>query len=152
MIPVEWSGGGQIGFGVPALERLMHANTWQSIGLGRREAPWQVRALGAELSPLFAAADTRTQSGDNRGPVEQGANPTWTCPAMRLLQQHLEQPPGEEAPDRWEDFPALVQGGLPRPEGRLAKRVWPEVFALGGLLTTLRQPRLNLSPADQETI
>ncbi|WP_144428134.1 hypothetical protein [Azospirillum thiophilum] len=134
MIPVEWSGGGEVGFGVPALERLMHADAWQSIWLGRREALWQIRALGAEPLPLFAAADARAQSGDNRGPVERGTNPTWTCPAMWLLQQHLEQPPGDEAPDRWEDFPP-----------------WSRA-ALAGLLTALRQPRLDLSPADQETI
>ncbi|WP_407825927.1 OB-fold nucleic acid binding domain-containing protein [Azospirillum argentinense] len=84
MITVEWSGGGQVGFGVPALERLMHADAWQSVGLGRRETLWQIRALGAKPLPLFAAADARALPGDNRGPVERGNEPDVDLLAMRL--------------------------------------------------------------------
>ena len=40
-----------------ALERLADADAFGSIGLSRREALWQVRALAGEPLPLFAAAD-----------------------------------------------------------------------------------------------
>ncbi|MPY70503.1 MAG: DNA polymerase III subunit alpha [Alphaproteobacteria bacterium] len=39
-----------------ALERLARADTFGSVGMGRRDALWAVRALGAPLLPLFAAA------------------------------------------------------------------------------------------------
>ena len=76
--------------GVPAVERLGHADAWQSVGLGRREALWQIRALGAEPLPLFAAADKRAQPGDNRGPVERGSEPDVDLPAMRLGESVVE--------------------------------------------------------------
>ncbi|KAA0589949.1 hypothetical protein HUE56_15160 [Azospirillum oryzae] len=105
------------------------------------------QAVAPRASPVFRPAIPPVEIDD----ALRGLRLDDARSATRLLQQHLEHPPGDEAPDRWDDFLALVQGGLPRPEGRPAKRVWPEVF-LGGLLTTLRQPRLDLSPADQETI
>ena len=45
--------------GVPltALERLAEADAFGSLGLSRRQARWEVRALGGEPLPLFAAAD-----------------------------------------------------------------------------------------------
>lgn len=72
--------------------------------------------------------------------------------AARLLQPHLELPPGGDTLDRWDDFLALVKGGLPHPEDRPAKRVWSEVFAFGGLLTALWETRLDLSAVGLETI
>jgi error-prone DNA polymerase len=38
-----------------ALERLARADAFGSLGLGRRAALWEARALGAKLLPLFAA-------------------------------------------------------------------------------------------------
>ncbi len=40
-----------------ALERLAEADAFRSIGLDRRGALWQVRALAGAVLPLFAAAD-----------------------------------------------------------------------------------------------
>ena len=50
--------------GVPiaALERLAEADAFGSLGLTRRQALWDVRALGGEPLPLFAAADERRGS------------------------------------------------------------------------------------------
>src|SRR5215210_2589675 len=45
-----------------ALERLAEADAFGSLGLGRRQALWEVRALGGEPLPLFAAADARRGS------------------------------------------------------------------------------------------
>ncbi|WP_207461262.1 error-prone DNA polymerase [Azospirillum sp. SYSU D00513] len=70
--------------GVAALERLANADAWLSIGLGRREALWQIRALGAAPLPLFAVADARRLPGDNRGPVERGDEPDVMLPSVRL--------------------------------------------------------------------
>jgi len=46
--------------GVPqaALERLAEADAFRGMGLDRRGALWQVRALNGTVLPLFAAADT----------------------------------------------------------------------------------------------
>ncbi len=46
--------------GVPpsALERLAEADAFRGMGLDRRQALWQVRALADTVLPLFAAADT----------------------------------------------------------------------------------------------
>ena len=41
----------------PVLERLARADAYRSLGLNRREALWEVRALGPEPLPLFAADD-----------------------------------------------------------------------------------------------
>ncbi|AWK85458.1 error-prone DNA polymerase [Azospirillum thermophilum] len=76
--------------GPAALERLAQADGWQSIGLGRREALWQVRALGAEPLPLFAVADARLLPGDNRGPVEHADEPAVILPAMPLGESVVE--------------------------------------------------------------
>jgi error-prone DNA polymerase len=47
--------------GVPAaaLEKLADADAFRGFGLDRRQALWEVRALGAAPLPLFAAADAR---------------------------------------------------------------------------------------------
>jgi len=47
--------------GVPAaaLEKLADADAFRGLRLGRRQALWEVRALGAAPLPLFAAADAR---------------------------------------------------------------------------------------------
>jgi error-prone DNA polymerase len=45
------------GVPVAALERLAEADAFGSLGLSRRQALWEVRALGGEPLPLFAAAD-----------------------------------------------------------------------------------------------
>jgi len=47
--------------GVPAasLEKLADADAFAAFGVDRRQALWQVRALGAAPLPLFAAADAR---------------------------------------------------------------------------------------------
>ena len=42
-----------------ALERLAEADAFRSMGLNRRQALWQVRALAGTVLPLFAAADAR---------------------------------------------------------------------------------------------
>ena len=50
------------GVPVAALERLAEADAFGSLGLRRRQALWDVRALGGEPLPLFAAADQRAGS------------------------------------------------------------------------------------------
>src|SRR5215217_9786153 len=50
------------GVPVAALERLAEADAFGSLGLTRRQALWDVRALGGEPLPLFAAADERRGS------------------------------------------------------------------------------------------
>src|SRR5207253_8936727 len=46
----------RLGVGRPLLARLAAADVFASLGLSRREALWQVLALGEEL-PLFAGLD-----------------------------------------------------------------------------------------------
>jgi error-prone DNA polymerase len=64
-------------FGVPVsgLEKLAAADCFRSLGLDRRAALWEVKALAkSKALPLFAFADTR----------EQGAEPSVTLPGMAL--------------------------------------------------------------------
>ena len=57
------------------LERLAAADTFRSVGLDRRQALWEVKALGApEPLPLFAWSDTR----------EMGEEPAVELPLMPL--------------------------------------------------------------------
>ena len=56
------------GVPVAALERLAEADAYGSLGLGRREALWAIRALRDEPLPLFAAADSREGLHRPEGP------------------------------------------------------------------------------------
>jgi error-prone DNA polymerase len=47
------------GVSAASLEKLADADAFGSLGVNRRQALWQVRALGAAPLPLFAAADAR---------------------------------------------------------------------------------------------
>ncbi len=63
------------GIPVPALEKLAAADAFRSLGLDRRAALWEVKALTkAKALPLFAFADTR----------EQGSEAPVTLPEMPL--------------------------------------------------------------------
>ena len=60
------------GFGVPvpALEKLAAADCFRSLGLDRRAALWEVKALAkAKPLPLFAFADTRDQGPEAPVPL-----------------------------------------------------------------------------------
>jgi error-prone DNA polymerase len=57
------------GVPVPALERLADADAFGSLGLSRREAIWQVRALAVEPLPLFLAADQDKTSPEITEPL-----------------------------------------------------------------------------------
>jgi len=60
-----------LGIPVPALEKLAAADAFRSLGLDRRAALWEVKALArARALPLFAFADTRPE-----GPEAQVALP-----------------------------------------------------------------------------
>ena len=55
------------GFGVPVagLEKLAAADCFRSLGLDRRAALWEVKALAkSKALPLFAFADTREQGDE----------------------------------------------------------------------------------------
>jgi error-prone DNA polymerase len=61
------------------LEKLASADAFRSLGLDRRQALWEVKALGsAEPLPLFSWSETR----------EAGLEPQVTLPAM-LLSEHV---------------------------------------------------------------
>ncbi|WP_414832087.1 error-prone DNA polymerase [Afifella sp. YEN Y35] len=49
------------GLPVAALERLAEADAFSAIGLSRRQALWEIRALADSPLPLFAAADAREE-------------------------------------------------------------------------------------------
>jgi error-prone DNA polymerase len=57
-----------------ALEVLARADAWRSMGLGRREALWAIRALGATPLPLFAALDSEA--------VPEATEPAVALPPM----------------------------------------------------------------------
>ncbi len=59
------------GLAVPALALLAEADTWTSAGLDRRQALWDIKALGEAALPLFAGLD-----------AAPSAEPAITLPAM----------------------------------------------------------------------
>ena len=62
------------------LEKLARADAFRSMGLGRREALWAIRALGDKPLPLFEAA----------GEAEQGEEPTVVLPEMAIGEEVVE--------------------------------------------------------------
>ncbi len=71
----------------PALEVLANADAWNSLGLTRRDALWQIRALGADPLPLFAAAPIgHNQPAD----VETAHEPAVVLPDMTLGEHVIE--------------------------------------------------------------
>ena len=65
------------GVRIETIERLAAADAFRSLGLDRRQALWEVKALGAATPlPLFAWGETR----------ESGAEPAITLPQMPLSQ------------------------------------------------------------------
>jgi error-prone DNA polymerase len=110
------------GLSPAALETLARADAWRSMGLGRREALWAIRALGAAPLPLFAgpAAEPPESQGESRGESQgKSREPTVTLPAMT---------PGEAVVD---DYRSL----------RLTLRQHPLAFLRAGLM------RLGVVPA-----
>jgi error-prone DNA polymerase len=78
------------GLGLRALETLADADAWRSLGLDRRAALWQIRALGDAPLPLFAHAEAQVALGHNQPPVEMAQEPAVTLPAMTLGQHVVE--------------------------------------------------------------
>jgi len=77
------------GLGLSALETLAKADAWAGLGLGRREALWQIKGLSEAPLPLFAARE-RTGHGHNRPPGDILDEPAVSLPALRLSQQVVE--------------------------------------------------------------
>ncbi len=72
------------------LEALANADAWGSLGLGRREALWEIRGLSEASLPLLTFAETNVPFGHNRPPAEQGDEPAVSLPAMTLGEQVVE--------------------------------------------------------------
>ncbi len=68
------------------LERLARADAYRSMGLARREAAWDIRALGDAPLPLFAALD----DGREEDMHIETREPEVHLPAMRLGEQVVE--------------------------------------------------------------
>jgi error-prone DNA polymerase len=77
------------GLTLSALETLAKADAWAGLGLGRREALWQIKGLSEAPLPLFAAMEAVTQ-GHNQPPGEILEEPVVALPALRLSQQVVE--------------------------------------------------------------
>ena len=77
------------------LERLADADAFRSLGLGRRKALWEIRALGDRPLPLFAHAESKARRGSNVPPIEDGAiedgiEPTVALPVMPPAREVVE--------------------------------------------------------------
>lgn len=60
------------GVGIAAMRRLAAADAFGSMGLERREALWQARALRDERLPLFETGSDEAEAGKPRTPVAVG--------------------------------------------------------------------------------
>lgn len=67
-----------------ALEALAVADAFGSMGLDRRAAHWEVRALGDKPLPLFAVIEGGMRPGSNLPPPELAEEPPVHLPAMPL--------------------------------------------------------------------
>ncbi len=70
------------GVPVSTLERLAKADGFRSMGLDRRAAQWEIRALGPQPLPLFAAAEKKQELANNE--------PQVTLPEMGLGENVLD--------------------------------------------------------------
>jgi error-prone DNA polymerase len=68
----------------PVLERLADADAFRSLGLGRRKALWEIRALGERPLPLFSHAEGKARQGSNAPPIEEGTIEEGSEPAVSL--------------------------------------------------------------------
>ncbi|HEX9461269.1 MAG TPA: error-prone DNA polymerase [Alphaproteobacteria bacterium] len=79
-----------------ALEALVNADAWGSLGQDRRAALWQIRGLGEAPLPLFAHAENVLHHagppglGHNAPPVELAGEPAVVLPEMPLGAQVVE--------------------------------------------------------------
>jgi len=78
------------GLSLSALEALAQADAWVGLGLGRREALWEIKGLSKTPLPLFAAMESIAAPGDNRLPVEILDEEAVTLPPLHLSQQVVE--------------------------------------------------------------
>jgi error-prone DNA polymerase len=76
------------GLSVRALVALADADAWNSLGLNRRDALWQIKGLGGEPLPLFAFAEAHLPPGHNLPPSAQGEPPV-VLPVMTAGEQVL---------------------------------------------------------------
>ncbi len=72
------------------LERLADADAWRSVGLDRRAALWEVRALKERPLPLFDHVELTARPGDNAPPPELAAEPAVTLPEMTIGEHVIE--------------------------------------------------------------
>ena len=78
------------GLSLSALETLARADAWAGLGLGRREALWEIKGLSDSPLPLFAAREATPGPGDNRPPGEILDEAAVTLPPLHLSQQVVE--------------------------------------------------------------
>ena len=78
------------GLSLAALETLARADAWASLGLGRREALWEIKGLSDSPLPLFAAMESIAVPGDNRPPGEILDEAAVTLPPLHPSQQVVE--------------------------------------------------------------
>lgn len=76
--------------GRAALEILAEADAFRSMGLDRRQALWQVRALGDDRLPLFDWAAEAAPAGSNLPVVDVLEEPWLELPEMPLGEQVIE--------------------------------------------------------------
>ncbi|MCX7630163.1 MAG: error-prone DNA polymerase [Geminicoccaceae bacterium] len=69
---------------------LAEADAFRSLGLDRRQALWEVRALAERALPLFDHAEAREPPGSNLPPVEGGGEPWLELPPVPLGEAVIE--------------------------------------------------------------
>ncbi len=72
------------GLELSQLELLARADAFGSLGLNRRAALWQIKALGEAPLPLFSYAEQHAAAGDNRPPPDAGSEPEVVLPSQTL--------------------------------------------------------------------
>ncbi len=125
-----------------ALELLADADAFNSLALGRRDALWRVKALGAPL-PLFAHAASQAPRGDNAPPAEISQEPFVALPTMTLGQNVMADYRTIDMSLRKHPL-ALLRGRMDRdgcaPHIKLAEMPDGARVTVGGLVLIRQQP------------
>jgi error-prone DNA polymerase len=126
-----------------ALEALAAADAFGSLGLDRRAAHWQIRALGDHPLPLFAVVEGMVHPGSNLPPPDLAEEPDVALPAMPLGEALVEDY-GSLGLSLKSHPAALLRGALTAegylPTARLADTADGTYLSVAGIVLVRQRP------------
>ncbi|WP_119420240.1 error-prone DNA polymerase [Desertibaculum subflavum] len=126
-----------------SLEALAAADAFASMGLDRRKAHWEIRALGDKPLPLFAVVEGMVRPGSNLPPPDLAEEPEVALPAMPLGEALVEDY-GSLGLSLKSHPAALLRGALTAegyvPTARLAETADGSWISVAGIVLVRQRP------------